>query len=164
MLTLPFGTVYGFVYIQAWSRYLVLRFYPRMTFEFFLAGHLEAFRQCMGIAHCHRYDNLKSVVITRKPTLRLNAQFVDFARHFSFVIHPCTPYRANEKGRVERVIRDIRSFLYTQNPTDLDDLNRLVDRWCRVRNNTLHKHDRHNTVRCFTAGAAEALACSRLSR
>lgn len=138
VLTLPWGTVYGFVYILAWSRYLVIRFYPRMTFEFFLAGHLEAFRECLGIAHAHRYDNLRSVVIARKPVLRLNAQFVDFARHYGFAIHPCTPYRANEKGRVERVIRDVRSFLYTQNPKDLDDLNRLVDRWCRTRNNTPH--------------------------
>ena len=138
VLTMPWGTVYGFVYILAWSRLLVLRFYPHMTFEFFLDGHLEAFRDCRGIAHAHRYDNLKSVVITRKPVLRLNAQFVDFARHYNFAIHPCTPYRPNEKGRVERVIRDIRSFLYTQHPKDLADLNRLVDQWQRIRNNTPH--------------------------
>jgi transposase len=138
VLTLPWGTVYGFVYVLAWSRYLVLRFYPHMTFEFFLDGHLEAFRECMGIAHAHRYDNLKSVVISRKPVLRLNAQFVDFSRHYGFAIHPCTPHRPNEKGRVERVIRDIRSFLYTQHPKDLADLNRLVDQWQRIRNNTPH--------------------------
>ena len=138
VLTLPWGTVYGFVYVLAWSRYLVLRFYPHMTFEFFLDGHLEAFRECMGVAHAHRYDNLKSVVISRKPVLRLNAQFVDFSRHYGFAIHPCTPYRPNEKGRVERVIRDIRSFLYTQHPKDLADLNRLVDQWQRIRNNTPH--------------------------
>ncbi|MBW4057175.1 MAG: IS21 family transposase [Proteobacteria bacterium] len=138
VLTLPWGTVYGFVYVLAWSRYLVLRFYPHMTFEFFLDGHLEAFRECMGIAHAHRYDNLKSVVISRKPVLRLNAQFVDFSRHYGFAIHPCTPYRPNEKGRVERVIRDIRSFLYTQHPKDLADLNRLVDQWQRIRNNSSH--------------------------
>jgi len=74
VLSLPWGTVYGFVYILAWSRYLVVRFYPRMTFEFFLDGHLEAFRECVGVAHALRFDNLKSVVISRKPVLRLNAQ------------------------------------------------------------------------------------------
>jgi transposase len=138
VLSLPWGTVYGFVYILAWSRYLVVRFYPRMTFEFFLDGHLEAFRECMGVAHAHRYDNLKSVVLSRKPVLRLNLQFVDFSRHFAFAVHPCTPYRANEKGRVERVIRDVRSFLYIQKPKDLADLNRLIKQWCGVRNNTPH--------------------------
>lgn len=138
VLKLPWGTVYGFVYILAWSRYLVVRFYPRMTFEFFLEGHLEAFRECFGLAHALRYDNLKSVVLARKPVLRLNPQFVDFARHYGFAIHPCTPYRANEKGRVERVIRDIRSFLYDKTPADLAELNRLVKPWCGVRNHTPH--------------------------
>lgn len=138
VLSLPWGTVYGFVYILAWSRYLVVRFYPRMTFEFFLDGHLEAFRECVGVAHALRYDNLKSVVLSRKPVLHLNPQFVDFSRHYGFAIHPCTPYRANEKGRVERVIRDIRSFLYTQSPKDLPELNRQVAHWCGVRNNTPH--------------------------
>lgn len=138
VLKLPWGTVYGFVYILAWSRYLVVRFYPRMTFEFFLDGHLEAFRECVGIAHALRYDNLKSVVLSRKPALRLNPQFVDFSRHYGFAIHPCTPYRANEKGRVERVIRDVRSFLYDQSPGDLVELNRLVRQWCGIRNNRPH--------------------------
>jgi hypothetical protein len=138
VLNLPWGTVYGFIYILAWSRYLVVRFYPRMTFEFFLDGHLEAFRECVGIAHTLRFDNLKSVVISRKPLLRLNAQFVDFARHYGFAIHPCTPYRPNEKGRVERVIRDVRSFLYDKTPVDLADLNRQVKQWCGIRNNTPH--------------------------
>lgn len=138
VLTLPWGTVYGFVYILAWSRYLVVRFYHRMTFEFFLDGHLEAFRECVGVAHALRYDNLKSVVLSRKPVLRLNPQFVDFSRHYGFAIHPCTPYRANEKGRVERVIRDVRSFLYDKAPADLADLNRMVKQWCGIRNNTPH--------------------------
>ena len=138
VLTLPWGTVYGFVYVLAWSRYRVVRFFPRMSFEFFLQGHLEAFRECLGVAHALRYDNLKSVVLARKPLLRLNPQFVDFARHYGFAIHPCTPYRANEKGRVERVIRDIRSFLYDKTPADLADVNRMVKQWCGTRNNSPH--------------------------
>jgi len=138
VLTLPWGTVYGFVYILAWSRYLVVRFYPRMTFEFFLDGHLEAFRDSSGVTHALRFDNLKSVVLARKPVLRLNPQFVDFARHFGFAIHPCTPYRANEKGRVERVIRDIRSFLYDKIPRDLVDLNRLTRQWLELKNAAVH--------------------------
>lgn len=138
VLSLPWGTVYGFVYIMAWSRFLVVRFYHRMTFEFFLDGHLEAFRECNGIAHALRFDNLKSVVLSRKPALRLNPQFVDFSRHFGFAITPCTPYRANEKGRVERVIRDVRAFLYDKSPRDLPDLNRLIKEWCDVRNATPH--------------------------
>lgn len=33
--TLPFGKVYGFVFILAYSRYLFVQFYPRSALEFF---------------------------------------------------------------------------------------------------------------------------------
>lgn len=133
-----FGHVYGFVNILAWSRYLYVRFYPRHTLEFFLDGHCEAFREISGVARRHRYDNLKSVVISRKPELRLNADFMDFARHYGFSIYPCTPYRANEKGRGERVIRDIRNFLRVNTFADLKDLNKRVSAWRLQRNAKMH--------------------------
>jgi hypothetical protein len=75
--------------------------------EFFLEGHMEAFGEIGGIPHRGRYDNLKSVVIRRRPETIYNSQFLDFARHYGFSIYLCTPGRANEKGRVERVIRDM---------------------------------------------------------
>ncbi len=92
------GATYGFVMILAYSRYLYVRFYPRQSLEFFLQGHIEAYREMAGVAYRLRYDNLKSVVIERSPELKFNAQFLDFARHYGFSIHPCNPYRANEKG------------------------------------------------------------------
>jgi len=136
---LPFGIVYGFAFILAWSRYLFARFFPHASLEFFLAGHIEAYQEINGVAHKNRYDNLKSVVLQRKPELKLNAQFMDFARHYGFSIHPCTPYRANEKGRVERVIRDIRVFLSGNTFSDIHELNRMLDRWRRERNETVHR-------------------------
>ena len=107
----PFGVAYGFVFILSYSRYLSVRFYPRQTMEFFLEGHIEAYREIGGAPHRGRYDNLKSVVVQRKPAVVFNPQFLDFARHYGFSLYPCTPGRANEKGRVERVIRDIGDFL-----------------------------------------------------
>jgi hypothetical protein len=85
------------------------------------------------------YDNLKSVVIQRKPELILNAHFHDFARHYGFSIHPCTPGRANEKGRVERVIRDIRVFIEGNSFTDIFDLNRKADVWRKEKNGRIHR-------------------------
>lgn len=134
-----FGIAYGFVFILAYSRYLYVKFYPRHTMEFFLDGHIGTFRELGGLARTNRYDNLKSVVISRKPELRLNAQFMDFARHYGFSIHPCNPYRANEKGRVERVIRDIRDFLRINTFTNLGDLNRKINNWRIERNNRVHR-------------------------
>lgn len=137
--TLSFGKIYGFVYILAYSRYLFVRFYPRSSLEFFLDGHIEAYKDMDGIARCHRYDNLKSVVIQRKPELILNAHFLDFARHYGFSIHPCTPGRANEKGRVERVIRDIRIFVDGNDFTNIVDLNKKADIWRKEKNGRIHR-------------------------
>jgi transposase len=137
--TLPFGKVYGFVFILAYSRYLFLRFYPRSSIEFFLDGHINAYQEIKGVARSNWYDNLKSVVIRRKPELTFNAQFLDMARHFGFSIHACTPGRGNEKGRVERAIRDIRSFVETNDFTDLMNLNGKADIWRKGRNERLHR-------------------------
>lgn len=134
-----FGILYGFVLILAYSRYLYVHFYPRHSLEFFLDGHLRAFREIKGVAHRHRYDNLKSVVQSRTPELTFNPQFLDFVRHYGFSVYPCTPERANEKGRVERVIRDIKDFLRVTPCQDLTDVNRKVCAWRRERNQRVHR-------------------------
>jgi len=136
---LPWGVAYGFAMILAYSRYLYVRFYPRQSLEFFLEGHIEAYREMGGVARRHRYDNIKTVVIERSPELKFNAQFLDFARHFGFSIHLCNPYRANEKGRIERALRDLRDFLRVNTFEDLKELNRKVSLWRIERNQKIHR-------------------------
>jgi len=136
---LPWGVSYGFGMILAYSRYLYVRFYPRQNLEFFLEGHMEAYREMGGVAHRHRYDNIKTVVIERSPQVKFNAQFLDFARHFGFSIHLCNPYRANEKGRIERALRDLRDFLRVNTFQDLKDLNHKVGLWRIERNQRIHR-------------------------
>lgn len=137
--TLPFGIVYGFVYLLSYSRYLYVKFYLRNSMEFFLDGHIEAFRETGGVAGTNRYDNLKSVVISRKPELTYNARFLDFARHYGFSLHACNPGKANEKGRVERVIRDIGAFIGTNTFRDIGELNKKMGLWRIDRNNRVHR-------------------------
>ena len=136
---LSWGSAYGFAMILAYSRYLYVRFYPRQSLEFFLEGHMEAYREMGGVAHRHWYDNIKTVVIERSPQLKFNAQFLDFARHFGFSIHLCNPYRANEKGRIERALRDLRDFLRVNTFQDLKELNRKVSLWRIERNQRIHR-------------------------
>jgi len=133
------GQVAGFVYILSFSRYAWGVFYPKTTFEFFLAGHMECFKHIGGLARCHRYDNLKSVILKRSPEIKYNPQFLDFSRFFGFSVYVCNPYSGNEKGRAERLIRDIRVFLYAQDFTDLGGLNSKFHLWLDKRNNTLHR-------------------------
>jgi len=133
------GQVAGFVYILSYSRYAWGVFYPKTSFEFFLAGHIECFKHINGLARCHRYDNLKSVILKRSPEIKYNPQFLDFSRFFGFSIYVCNPYSGNEKGRVERLIRDIRVFLYAEDFIDLTDLNRKFHLWLGKRNSTQHR-------------------------
>jgi transposase len=134
------GMVAGFLYVLAYSRYAWGKFYPKTTFEFFLAGHLECFGHLKGLARRHRYDNLRSVVLSHKEgRVEYNAQFLDFARFFGFSIHACNPYSGNEKGRVERPIRDIRAFLYGQDFSDLNDLNLKFWDWLVKRAHQTHR-------------------------
>lgn len=137
--SLQFGVVYGFVYILSYSRYLYVKFYPRNSMEFFLDGHIEAFRETGGVAGTNRYDNLKSVVISRKPGITYNPRFMDFARHYGFSLYACNPGKANEKGRVERVIRDIGSFIGTNDFRDIEALNNKIGLWRIDRNNRVHR-------------------------
>ena len=133
------GQVAGFVYLLSYSRYAWGIFYPKTSFEFFLSGHLECFQHLNGLAHRHRYDNLKSVVLKRNPTIEYNPQFLDFSRFYGFSIHLCNPNKGNEKGRVERLIRDIRVFLYGEIFVDLSDLNRKFWAWLNKRNDMIHR-------------------------
>ena len=136
------GQVAGFLYLLSYSRYAWGIFYPKTSFEFFLAGHIECFKHIGGLAHRHRYDNLKSVVLKRSPSIEYNPQFLDFARFYGFSIHVCNPYSGNEKGRVERLIRDIRAFLYGEDFIDLKDLNQKFCLWLEKRNAAIHRSTR----------------------
>lgn len=133
------GMLAGFLYVLAYSRYGWGMFYPKTSFEFFLDGHLKCFEHLGGCARRHRYDNIKSVVLARYPFVQYNPQFLDFSRFYGFSICLCNPYKGNEKGRVERLIRDIRSFLDSETFADIDDLNRKFQAWLKVRNNTVHR-------------------------
>jgi transposase len=154
---LPWGTAYGFAMILAYSRYLYVRFYPRQSLEFFLEGHLEAYREMGGVARRHRYDNIKTVVIERSPELKFNPQLLDFARHFGFSIHLCNPYRANEKGRIERALRDLRDFLRVHTFEDLKELNRKASLWRIERNQRIHRSTHKTPIEALKEEKLKAL-------
>lgn len=144
------GQVAGFLYVLSYSRYAWGRFYPRTSFEFFLKAHLDVFQHLKGLARCHRYDNLKSVVIKRKPVLEYNARFMDFARFYGFSVHACNPYSGNEKGRVERLIRDIRVWLYDLDFKDMADLNEKFFEWLIHRNRRIHRSTQKTPLELLT--------------
>jgi transposase len=122
----------AFVIVLAYSRRPFVRFFLGQRIENFLRGHVAAFEAWNGLPRVLIYDNLKSAVIDRRgDAILFNPRLVDFAKHYRFEIRPAAVARGNEKGRVERAIRYMRtSFWPARRWRDLDDLNAQAEAWC----------------------------------
>lgn len=120
-----------FVIVLAWSRATFARFTLDQTLESFVRCHVEAFERFKGVPRAVLYDNLKSVVLERQGDLiRFHPRILELAGHYHFAPTPVGIARGNEKGRVERRIRDLReSFFAARTFSSIDDLNRQLDAW-----------------------------------
>lgn len=139
----------AFVMVLSWSRKTVLRFGVDMRMGSFLEHHEAAFTHLGGLPRVLLYDNLKSAVTQRiGDAIVFNPDLLAFAGHYGYEPRPVAPYRGNEKGRVERAIRDVReSFFAAREWKDLADLNAQAERWCReVRETRRHPDDRTLTI------------------
>ena len=116
----------------------------------FLRAHVDAFQHFNGVARTLLYDNLRSVVLERRgDAIRFHPTLLELAAHYRFAPRPVAPYRGNEKGRVERMIRFVRDRFFAARPfTDLDDLNAQALAWCtETAAERPCPEDRHRTVR-----------------
>jgi len=122
----------AYVMVLSWSRMPYVRFFYDQRMGSFLAGHVAAFAFFGGVPRRCLYDNLKSAVTTRRgQAVQFNATLLELARHYRYEPRPVAPYRGNEKGRVERRIRHLRtSFWPGRRHDDLEDLNAQVRTWC----------------------------------
>lgn len=120
-----------FVMVLSHSRAMYARFFLDQTISMFLSGHVQAFEFFGGVPREILYDNLKSVVLDRDGDhIRFHPSILELAGHYHFAPKPCAPYRANEKGRVERTIQYIRhSFFAARQLTTLDALNTALMEW-----------------------------------
>lgn len=145
------GRLFCFVLILSYSRYLFAHIFPRSSFEFFIEGHIMAFSSMNGTAHSLRYDNLKTVVIKRRPEIQYNPRFMDFVRHYGVEIRLCNPACGNEKGRVERVIRTMKTTFFnnTDRYSSLSAINQGLHEWVTDKNNTLHRSTGKSPVELF---------------
>ncbi|WP_341795149.1 hypothetical protein [Rickettsia endosymbiont of Rhinocyllus conicus] len=106
--------------------------------------HKRAFEYFGGVPEEVLYDNMKTVILDRDtygPGIhRFNKGMLDFAKHYSFRLKVCRPYRAKTKGKVERFNRYIRESFYNPLATklktaelvlDVDTANSEVLKWLR---------------------------------
>lgn len=123
----------AFVMVLSWSRQIFLQFYPDQSMASFLRGHVAAFEAFNGLSRVLLYDNLKTAVLERSgDAIRFHPTLLNLAAHYRFEPRPVAVARGNEKGRVERAIRYIRSaFFAARTWRDLTDLNAQADAWCQ---------------------------------
>lgn len=139
----------GFVMVLSYSRAIFALFTVDQTLESFLRGHVEAFAAFQGVARTLVYDNLRSAVLERAGTaIRFHPRLLELAGHYHFAPRPCTPGRANEKGKVERQIHYLRqAFFAARTFVDVADLNAQFCRWRdEVAHQRIHPEQRDRTV------------------
>jgi len=139
----------GFVMVLAYSRAVFALFTLDQTLESFLRGHVEACQAFHGCARTLVYDNLRSAVLERAGTaIRFHPRLLELAGHYHFAPRPCTPGRANEKGKIERQISYLRhAFFAARTFGDVDDLNAQFRRWRdEIAHQRPHPEQRDRTV------------------
>ena len=105
---------------------LYLEFTLSMEITWFLRGHLHAFDYFGGAPREVLHDNLKTAVLDRAAdgTIHWHPRYLDFANYYGFTPRACRPYRAQTKGKVERVIGYVRgNFWPGVHAEGLADLN-----------------------------------------
>ena len=124
--------LFAFVMVLSFSRMRFVYFAMRAAMPSFLRGHVEAFRFFERSPRVILYDNLKSAVLEREgDAVRFHPTLLALAGHYRFEPRACAPYRPNEKGRVERAIRDVReNFFAAREFESIADLNAQARAWC----------------------------------
>ncbi|MCB0157499.1 MAG: IS21 family transposase [Caldilineaceae bacterium] len=123
--------LYAFVMTLGWSRTMYLEFTVATDISWWLRCHLHAFRYFGGAPQRMLHDNLKTAVLERRGSrIHWHPRYLDFADYYGFSPHPCRPYRAQTKGKVERGVCYVRgNFWPGLTFTDLTDLNHQALAW-----------------------------------
>jgi transposase len=148
-----FGDVFGdgikihcFAMVLCYSRYIYIEFTRSEKFEDFIRSHENAFRFYGGAPKECWYDNLRTAVSDRMGSLvRFNARFMAYMGHHGIRPHACNPARGNEKGRVEDLIKYIRSNFWAGRKFEsFEDLTKQAILW---RNQTANQRQHRSTHR-----------------
>lgn len=123
--------LYAFVMTLSWSRAIHVEFFTDDKMESFFCGFVHAVEAFGGTPRVLLVDNLKSVVLERAGDLiHFHPRALELFGHYMTWGQPCGVARGNEKGKVERTIRYLRtSFWPARHFRDLDDLNRQAAEW-----------------------------------
>jgi transposase len=139
----------GFVMVLSYSRAILRSSRSTRRSRVFSAATSRPSRRFTGVARTLVYDNLRSAVLERAGTaIRFHPRLLELAGHYHFAPRPCTPGRANEKGKIERQIQYLRhAFFAARTFADVDDLNAQFRRWRdEIAHQRPHPEQRDRTV------------------
>lgn len=143
----------AFVMVLSYSRMMYAEFALSQCLEDFLEAHRRAFEFFGGVPKKLLYDNLKAVCLARLGSeIRFNPRFIEFSGHCLFEPVLCQPGHGNEKGKVERGIKYLRSsFLDGRELTDWGKANAELWKWlAEVANVRRHAVTRRRPIDRFT--------------
>ena len=110
-------------FVKTWVLSMVLShsrkdFYTVVTnqkVESFCKALEEGFDFFGGVPRSVKVDNLKAAILKNfRFDLEFNKNFLEFAYHYGFVIKPCTPYKPNQKGKVERSVDYVKKNFFSE--------------------------------------------------
>lgn len=106
----------AFVATLGWSRASFVRFVDNERLETLLECTRAAFDYFGGVTRTVLADNMKTIVDRRNAfgegLHRWHPAFLDLSQQYSFQIRLCAPYRAQTKGKVERMNGYLRYSFY----------------------------------------------------
>jgi transposase len=97
-------------------------------------GLIRSFEYLGGVPRDVLVDNQKTAVLEhRDGKPRFSERFLDLAGHYGFTPRACRPYRAQTKGKTERIVGYIKHhfFVRFRSFESWEDLNRTAERWLR---------------------------------
>lgn len=123
--------VYAFVIVLCYSRLMYVEFSLSSKLHDFLRCHQNGLRFFGRSPKCCVYDNLTSVVKTRRgKDVTFNETFAQFAGYYYFRPHACWPSAPNQKGVVERPMDYLAgNFWAGRYFADFEDLTRQGQQW-----------------------------------
>lgn len=98
-----------FVAVLGYSRMLYIEFTDNMRYDTLETCHRNAFRFFGGVPREVLYDNMKTVVLQRDAYQtgqhRFHPSLWQFGKEMGFSPRLCRPFRAQSKGKVERMVQ-----------------------------------------------------------
>ena len=129
----------AFVFCFSRMKYTYIQNRPFNTGDF-IKAHKEAFSYFGGIAEEYVYDQTKLVAIKEQfREVWFNKEFHQFTVESGFTPNVCEGYDPESKGKVERVVKEIkRDFLYGESFNNLENIRDESLLWLTRVNNTIH--------------------------